>query len=133
MSNTLKFKEEAIQKAKDEYKQIKLEPLQKELIQQTAGLLKQYVPIPLMAVKGSMWHTIRRYQTENKMTLAELAELPPREKFSEYMKLIDIGKEQIQKMLINSDEQTKLLDEAFVEVKKIATQVFEERLQEKGL
>jgi len=131
ITQELKFKDSEVNKVIDDFKKIKMEPFQKELVQNIAMLLKQFIPLPKMAIKGSMWFTIKEWQVQHEKTLSELDTMPYQEMKKAVTELIKLGRDKIKKMLANPEEQENLLNDTFDKVIKVAEEGIKQRFKDK--
>ena len=131
ITQELKFKDSEVNKVIDDFKKIKMEPFQKELVQNIAMLLKQFIPLPKMAIKGSMWFTIKEWQVQHEKTLSELDTMPYQEMKKAVTELIQLGRDKIKKMLANPEEQENLLNDTFDKVIKVAEEGIKQRFKDK--
>ncbi len=113
MSQTLRFKDQDVKKAKKDYKNLKLDEFQRDAINKIALLMNHYINLPLKAIKGSMWLTVKQWQEENKTTIQEIKELSREQQEQVMIRLMSIGKERIKKMMRNPEKQVEALDTAF--------------------
>ena len=110
---TLKLDAKKVSQAEEEYKKLKITPEQRQLIDQIAQMMQQFVPIPVMAIKGNTWLSIKQWQTNNKMMIESITKMNPEQRLKSAKELFDLGKERMVNMLANPEEQKNLLDEAY--------------------
>ncbi len=117
---TLIFNEVKVNEVVQDFKKIKLQKYQKDLVGKIAMLMKGFLPLSLMAIKGSMWIAIKQWQVKHEMTVADLPNMPPAEKMESVIELIQLGRDKMSRMLVNPEEQSELLKEVFEKATQVA-------------
>ena len=84
----LKFDQEEIDKAEDEYKKLHLDPAQQDMVDSITKIMSDLVPLSEAAVKGFTWKVMSNWQRMRRITVAELSNRPLRDR-------IDAAKEMI--------------------------------------
>ncbi len=113
MTQTLKFNDEKVSRAEDDYKKLKLNKSQREAVDKIALLMAHFLDLQLNAIKGSMWLTIRQWQEDKKQSISTISSLPRNAQEQAVIELITLGKERIKKMMISPEKQGEALDTAF--------------------
>ncbi len=86
-------------------------------------LMKQFLPLSLMAVKGSMWITIKEWQLKNKITIADLSPMPLEKRMKAIEDLITLGRIKLSRMLVDPEGQKDILKQAFDKATEMALKV----------
>ena len=76
-------------------------------------MMHQFLPIPVIAIKGNTWYSIKQWQVNNKMMIESITKMNPQERLKAAKELFVLGKERMLNMLVNPDEQKHLIDEAY--------------------
>ena len=121
----LKFDQEAVNKAEEEYKRLHLDPAQQDMIDSLTKIMNELVPIPETAVKGLIWKVVNNWQKMRRITIAELSNRPLRDR-------IEVSKEiikQAKKFYINllseaTSEQKEMLERKFDTVLRKSSEFF---------
>ena len=119
---TLRFDQAKVKKVEEDYKTLKVSAEQRQLIDQIAQLMQNFLPLSVMAIKGNTWYTVKQWQEENHMTIGEIARMDPPERFKTAKKLFILGKERMKHMLANPEEQKHLIDEVYDKAWKVYEQ-----------
>ena len=110
---TLKFDQAKVTQAENDYKKLTISPDVRQLIEQIAQMMQNFLPISAMAVKGNTWYTIKQWQQKSKLSIAEMPKMNPQERFKLAEELFEIGKERMAHMLVDPEGQKELIDEVY--------------------
>lgn len=123
----LNFQKEKVEQVVQDFKKLTLSTHQKESVNKISMLMKQFLPLKMNAIKGSMWLTIKKWQSIHGKPLADLSKMTNEKRIEAVKELISMGREQTMKMLIDPDGQKELLDDAFEKATKMALDVMEKQ------
>ena len=123
----LNFQKEKVEQVVQDFKKLTLSAHQKESVNKISMLMKQFLPLKMNAIKGSMWLTIKKWQSSHGKPLADLSKMTNEKRIEAVKELISMGREQTMKMLIDPDGQKELLDDAFEKATKMALDVMEKQ------
>ncbi len=122
----LKFDQEEVNKAEEEYKKLQLDPAQQEMVDSLTKIMNDLVPLPEAAVKGFTWKVMTNWQKMRRITIAELSSRPLRDR-------IEVSKEiikQAKKLYVNllseaTPEQKIMLERKFDTVLKQSSELLQ--------
>ncbi len=126
---TLKFDQAKVTQAENDYKKLTISPEVRQLIEQIAQMMQNFLPISAMAVKGNTWYTIKQWQQKSKMSIAEMPKMNPQERFRLAKELFEIGKERMAHMLVDPEGQKELIEEVYDNVWKTYEQYVKQASQ----
>ena len=110
---TLRFDQAKVTQAEEDYKKLTITPDVRQLIDQIAQMMQNFLPLSLMAIRGNTWYTIKQWQQQNKMSIAEMPKMNPQQRFKLAKELFETGKERMTHMLADPEGQKQLLDEVY--------------------
>ena len=113
---TLKFDQVKVTQAEDDYKKLTISPDIRQFLEQSAQLIQNFIQLPVMAIRGNAWYSIKTWQKKYKKSIVEIAKMSPAERLNTAKELFDIGKERMMNMLVKPEEQKELLDEAYEKI-----------------
>jgi len=115
----LKFDQEEIDKAEEEYKKLHLDPAQQNMVDSITKIMNGLVPIPEAAVKGFTWKVMSNWQRMRRITIAELNNRPLRDRIEVTKEMIKQAKKFFVSLLSESTpEQREILERKFDTVLK---------------
>ena len=104
-----------INKVKEEFTRLKLAPEHRKIVDDVAQIVLEHLEIDPLALKGFVWRAMKKWQMENKMTMAELAKQPKEIRINAVRKITEMTRDSIKKVLKNrSDEE--LINNVFEKV-----------------
>jgi len=110
---TLRFDQAKVTQVENDYKKLTISQDQRQLIDQIAQMMQNFLPLSLMAIRGNTWYTIKEWQQKHKMSISEIAQMEPRKRFELAKDLFVLGKERMIHMLADPEEQKGILDEVY--------------------
>jgi len=110
---TLRFDQAKVSQAENDYQKLIISPEVRQLIDQIAQMMQNFLPLSTMAIRGNTWYTIKQWQKKNKMSIAEMPKMNPQERFKLAKELFEIGKEKMTHMLVDPEEQRQILDDVY--------------------
>lgn len=106
---TIQFDPAALQDAKAQLEQVRLEGEQKEIVENLADVACQYIPIKKDAMQGLMIHVVKVWQEATEMTIGALRRAPPEVRVREMTKMHDILRDRLVDMLVIVTQKAALL------------------------
>ena len=88
----LKFNQEKITKAEEEYKKLQLDPAQQEMINSISKITSVLLSLPETAVKNFTWKVMNNWQKMRRITIAELENRPLRDRVDVTKEIIKLAK-----------------------------------------
>lgn len=120
----LKFDQEEIKKAEEEYKRTQLDPAQQEMVETLTKLMDDFVPIPESAVKGLTWKVLNNWQKMRRITMKELTERPSRDKIDAAKEMLKQAKKFYISLLSEATpEQKRMLERKFDTILKQSSEL----------
>ena len=121
----LKFDETAIKSAEEDYSKVRLDREQRTMLNAIAKIVYKFIPsLPERAIRGFMLRNIQKLQMDKKMTMANTKDMSLKEQLDFSREGLDLLKELLMNVLSDkSDEQVKILDEAFAKVMDYITEM----------
>ena len=108
--NRLEFKQKDVDEAIQEYNQLQMDPVQKQILIETADILAESVGMNTIAMRGFVWMTVRDWQTIHKKPFSEIRNLPPEERLTQVLELAKLVTKRLSKSLKNVEDQFALTD-----------------------
>ncbi|MHA2294548.1 MAG: hypothetical protein ACXAEU_20675 [Candidatus Hodarchaeales archaeon] len=109
----LKWDNQIVYEAEEEYNRLQIDPAQKQIVESMAGLLCQYVPLRKLAMKGFAWRAIIKWQQDNHRALRDLMTIDA-EKRIIAAKQIFVILENFLKAVLHNKEKESVVEEAMV-------------------
>ncbi|MHA2297195.1 MAG: hypothetical protein ACXAEU_13220 [Candidatus Hodarchaeales archaeon] len=119
----MKFNDYAMREAEEEYKRLKLTPVQRGMVESLVQMLGTRIPMRHMAMKGFAWRTIQKWQVENHKTADQIPSLPPNERLKAVKDMVEDGKKTYLQILHSPELEYVIIDafdNAFKQYQKLA-------------
>lgn len=120
----LKFNQEEIIKAEEEYKKLRLDPAQQELVNSISVITKEQLSLPETVIKNFTWKVMSNWQKMRRITIAELENRPLRDRVDAAKEIIKKAKEFYFQLLSEATpEQKELLERKFDSILKQSSEL----------
>ena len=120
----LKFDQEEIDKAEEEYKKLHLDPAQQDMVDSITKIMNGLVPISETAVKGFTWKVMSNWQSMRRITVAELSNRPLRDRIDAAKEMIKQAKKFYVSLLEDSTpKQREILERKFDTILKQSSEL----------
>ncbi|MFW9852306.1 MAG: hypothetical protein ACFFDS_05160 [Candidatus Thorarchaeota archaeon] len=120
----LKFNQEEITKAEEEYKKLQLDPAQQEMVNSISKITSSQLSLPEIAVKNFTWKIMSNWQKMRRITIAEIENRPLRDRVEVTKEIIKLAKGFYLELLSEATpEQKEILERKFDSVLKQSSEL----------
>lgn len=110
MAQLIKFDEDEVKKAANEYKRVTLALDQKQIVEAVGGIMAKYLPLELGAAKCFLTFSIKEWQQETNKKVSDLSTESPEERINAVKRIFAILSQKIKKVLRRSSQENEVDD-----------------------
>lgn len=117
MEKRLNIDEAAAARAGADYGRLMLDPLQRTIVEDIAGVVARHTTLEEIPTRGFFWQAIKRWQKANRKPIREMRTMPPEEKGPAAREIVRHFEDIVAPLLASDDEREALaagLQRAFV-------------------
>ncbi|MFW9822617.1 MAG: hypothetical protein ACFFE4_06765 [Candidatus Thorarchaeota archaeon] len=96
---TVQFDEEALKSSEKHYKTVNVTKKQMRLINAISKIICEFINIPEIPMKATVWNALREWQIKNGMSIAEIPKMPIGKGLNAVKEIFSIGKRMVKEMV----------------------------------
>jgi len=113
-SHTIEFDEVALKISEDHYNKVRITETQKKLINGICKVLCEFINIPDLAMKGTAYKALSKWQVVNNSTILKISDMPIGRGLNAVKEIFRIYKNLLKEMLTDPQNKNKtIIDIAF--------------------
>lgn len=106
---TVQFDEEALRSSEQHYINVEVTNRQLKLIKGISNIICEFINIPELPMKATVWNALREWQIKNNISIAKIPKMPIGKGLNAVKEIFSIGKRMIKEMVKDPIERNEII------------------------
>lgn len=108
MVHAISLNKQVLEHIQKDYVKLILNPIQLKFIQIFSNRLCEFLDIPILAIRGIIWQTLREWQFRTDNVVSEMVNFSPRDRLLSAKEIFNIAKRRIKEILTDPNKQSEI-------------------------